>query len=93
MARPERYLVELDYRGVPLDVAGFYYCGSRGDYYNPPEPAMFEVETIAIHGDIGVDLVNLLDGLGYVDRNSVIVNVLEEIEYLCTEKIKQGDEW
>ncbi len=92
MARPERYVVALEYRGVPLDVDGYYSPSIPASGLNPEDSAEFEITTISVHGDLGVDLYSMLEGLWYLDSTMKnFISALDEVERLCIERIEQGE--
>jgi hypothetical protein len=67
MVTMDRHELELD--GVLLAAYGSYYEGMSGDYFNPPEPEEFSLDSVHIEeGDVEIDVTDLL------------YNRLEEIE-------------
>lgn len=43
-------IATIKYKGIELDVVGFYKKGVKGSYYTPPENSSFEIESIIYKG-------------------------------------------
>jgi len=41
---------EIDYRGLRLDVVGFYYKGTSATWENPGDPQEFEIDAVYHRG-------------------------------------------
>ena len=68
--------VEIKYAGIPLLIEGTYHQAMRSlDYFDPPEPAEFDIDKIYI-ADSQIDVSNLFEN----DWESILDLIFEEIE-------------
>ena len=70
--------VEIKYAGIPLLVEGTYHQAMRSlDYFDPPEPADFDIDKIYI-ADSQIDVMDLFE---IIDDWATIKDLIfEEIE-------------
>lgn len=90
-----KYTVEINYRGLLINVTGNYSCGRpaamylcNGDPGYPEEPPEFEITKIELNGE---DITDFFDGLEHVrmiDKKRYSDDCYCEIEDLCIEEVE-----